>query len=75
MDKRSEDTVRQTNIRKFRQDEIIADKQFQNSKSQIDFYSKRLNTTVNILVDRNFRLARKSKKRAVFENWRRIATV
>jgi hypothetical protein len=42
-------------------------------ESKIDFYSKRLNTTVGIIISREDRLLMKSKKRAVFENWRKIA--
>lgn len=74
MDKKSKNVVRQTNIRKEKQEKIIQNEQF-HLKSQIDFFSKRLNTTVGILIDRENRLYIKSKKRAVYEQWRRIAKV
>ena len=74
MDKKTKNVVRQTNIRKPKQDLIIADKKFYLA-SEIDFYSKRLNTTVGILISREERLLMKSKKRAVFENWRKVSTI
>ena len=74
MDKKNKNVVRQTNIRKPKQDQIIADKKF-HLASQIDFYSKRLNTTVGIMISREDRLMMKSKKRAVWDAWRKIALI
>jgi len=74
MDKKTKNTVRQTNIRKPKQEQIINDQKFY-LESKIDFYSKRLNTTVGIIISREDRLLMKSKKRAVFENWRKIAKI
>lgn len=40
--------------------------------SVIDIQSTKIRKTVDVIISKNMNLTMKSKKRAIFENWRRI---